>query len=94
MTTPPYGDSNQDKKDPVLDSLISQIKSNYMENVEIDDLIEFDKSKEKSNATLQFEINQGCITLLIMKRQSNGINRAKLLSIHATGVSYSSENFN
>lgn len=57
MTTPPYGNSGQDeeKKDPVLDSLISQIKSNYMENVEIDDLIEFDKSKEKSKATLQFE---------------------------------------
>ena len=57
MTTPPYGESeqNQDKKDPVLDSLINQIKSNYMENVEIDDLIKFDKSKEKSNATLQFE---------------------------------------
>ena len=55
MTTPSFGDPNQEKKDPVLDSLINQIKSNYMENVEIDDLIKFDKSKEKSNATLQFE---------------------------------------
>ena len=36
------------KKDPVLDSLINQIKSNYMENVEIDQFIEFDKAKEKS----------------------------------------------
>jgi hypothetical protein len=49
MTTPTFGESTENKdKDPVLDSLISQIKSNYMENMEIDDLIEFDKSKEKS----------------------------------------------
>ncbi len=32
-----------ENRDPVLDSLISQIKSNYMENVELDELIEFDK---------------------------------------------------
>ena len=38
-----------ENRDPVLDSLISQIKSNYMENVELDELIEFDKSKDKSN---------------------------------------------
>jgi hypothetical protein len=44
-----------DDKDPVLNLLISQIKSNYMENVEIDDLIAYDKSKEKSKAALQFE---------------------------------------
>jgi hypothetical protein len=44
MTTPTFGESTENKdKDPVLDSLISQIKSNYMENMEIDDLIEFDK---------------------------------------------------
>ena len=47
MTTPTFGESTENKdKDPVLDSLISQIKSNYMENMEIDDLIEFDKSKD------------------------------------------------
>ena len=40
---------DSDNRDPVLDSLISQIKSNYMENVELDELIEFDKSKDKSN---------------------------------------------
>ena len=40
---------DNENRDPVLDSLISQIKSNYMENVELDELIEFDKSKDKSN---------------------------------------------
>ena len=40
---------DKDEKDPVINSLINQIKSNYMENVGIDELIEFDKSKEKSN---------------------------------------------
>ena len=50
MTTPNFGESTENKdKDPVLDSLISQIKSNYMENMELDDLIEFDKSKDKSS---------------------------------------------
>jgi hypothetical protein len=55
MTTPNFGESTENKdKDPVLDSLISQIKSNYMENMEIDDLIEFDKSKDKSSFEKQF----------------------------------------
>ncbi|MFZ9354317.1 MAG: hypothetical protein ACO25L_05810 [Candidatus Nanopelagicales bacterium] len=40
---------DNENRDPVLDSLISQIKSNYMENVDLDELIEFDKSKDKSN---------------------------------------------
>ena len=57
MTTPSFGDVNpeNEKKDPVLDSLINQIKSNYMENVEIDKFIEYDKSKEKSKASIQLE---------------------------------------
>ncbi len=55
MTTPSFGDPNQEKKDPVLDSLINQIKSNYMENVEIDQFIEFDKAKEKSKGSQQLE---------------------------------------
>jgi hypothetical protein len=57
MTTPSFGgsSSDNDKKDPVLDSLINQIKSNYMENVEIDQFIEYDKSKEKGKASIQIE---------------------------------------
>jgi hypothetical protein len=56
MSTPTNSTPEQNSdKDPVLDSLINQIKSNYMENVQIDDLIEYDKSKEKSKALLQFE---------------------------------------
>jgi len=45
----------KDEKDPVINSLINQIKSNYMENVGIDELIEFDKSKEKSNFSKQID---------------------------------------
>lgn len=56
MSTPTSSTPGQnDDKDPVLDSLINQIKSNYMQNVEIDDLIAYDKSKEKSKASIQFE---------------------------------------
>lgn len=56
MSTPTSNSPGQNNdKDPVLDSLINQIKSNYIENVEIDDLIAYDKSKEKSKASLQFE---------------------------------------
>jgi hypothetical protein len=46
---------DKDEKDPVINSLINQIKSNYMENVGIDELIEFDKSKEKSNFSKQID---------------------------------------
>jgi hypothetical protein len=61
---------DNENRDPVLDSLISQIKSNYMENVDLDELIEFDKSKDKSNFKqftdkLVIRLNQIDRTILI-----------------------------
>lgn len=44
-----------DNKDPVLESLMQQIKSNYIENVEIDDLIEFDKNKSQPKSSFDFK---------------------------------------
>ncbi|MFZ9790598.1 MAG: hypothetical protein ACO3C2_05885 [Candidatus Nanopelagicales bacterium] len=68
---------DNENRDPVLDSLISQIKSNYMENVDLDELIEFDKSKDKSNFK-QF-------TDKLVKRL-NQIDRTILITIIITAL--------
>lgn len=56
MTTQNFENKEEDdNKDPVLESLMNQIKSNYLENVEIDDLIEFDKNKTQPKSSFDFE---------------------------------------
>lgn len=67
----------KDEKDPVIDSLINQIKSNYMENVGIDELIEFDKSKEKSNLSKQIDK---------LKTNFQNINKTILVTVILTAL--------
>ncbi len=67
----------KEEKDPVIDSLINQIKSNYMENVGIDELIEFDKSKEKSKFSKQFDK---------LKTNLQNINKTILVTVILTAL--------
>ena len=48
-------DDKDDNKDPVLESLMNQIKSNYIENVEIEDLIEYEKNKTETKSSLTYK---------------------------------------
>ena len=49
----------KDEKDPVIDSLINQIKSNYMENVGIDELIEFETKVASEDQMMEAAIESG-----------------------------------